>query len=58
MYASSMAVNHLPLFKIASAKFFRGIINIYLQFMSFRHIDMSQAVEILPQVGQERTYST
>ena len=32
--------------------------NIYLHFISFLHIDMTQVVEILPQVGQERTYST
>ena len=32
------------------AKFFRGNKNIYLFFMSFLHIDMTQVVEILPQV--------
>ena len=31
------------------AKFFRGNINIYLQFVSFLHIDTAQVVEILPQ---------
>ena len=40
------------------AKFFRGNKNIYLHFKSFLHIDMTGVVEILPQVGQERTYST
>ena len=40
------------------AKFFRGNKNIYLHFMSFLHIDMTQVVEILPQVRQELTYST
>ena len=40
------------------AKFFRGNKNIYLHFMSFRHIDMTQVVEILPQVRQECTCST
>ena len=40
------------------AKFFRGIKNIYLHFMSFLYIDMAQIVEILPQVRQEHGYST
>ena len=40
------------------AKFFRGNINIYSHFVSFLHIDMTQVVEILPQVRQEPTYST
>ena len=40
------------------AKFFRGNINIYLHFVSFLHIDMTQVVEILPQISQEFTYST
>ena len=40
------------------AKLFRGNINIYLQFMSFLHIDATQVVEILPQIRQEPTYST
>ena len=40
------------------AKFFRGNINIYLHFVSFLDIDMTQVVEILPQIRQERTYST
>ena len=39
------------------AKFFRGNINIYLHFVSFLHIDMTQVVEILPQVRQEPTYT-
>ena len=30
----------------------------YLHYLSFRHIDMAQVDEILPQVGQEGTYST
>ena len=30
----------------------------YLHFDSFLHIDMTQVVEILPQVGQEHTHST
>ena len=38
--------------------FCKGNENIYLHFMSFLYIDMTQMVEILPQVGQERTYST
>ena len=40
------------------AKFFRGNKNIYLQFISFLHIAMTQVVEILPQVRQELIYST
>ena len=40
------------------AKFFRGHINIYLHFVSFLPIDMTQVVEILPQIKQEPTYST
>ena len=38
--------------------FFRGNINMYLHFMLFLHIDMTQVVEILPQVRQGPTYST
>ena len=40
------------------AKFFRGNRNIYLYFMSFLQIDMTQGVEIIPQIRQEPTYST
>ena len=40
------------------AKFFRGNINIYLHFVSFLHINMTQVVEILHQIRQEPTYST
>ena len=32
------------------AKFFRGNINMYLHFMSFLHIDLTQVLKILPQV--------
>ena len=39
-------------------KFFRGNKNIHLRFMSFFHIDMTQVIEILPQVRQGHTYST
>ena len=39
------------------AKFFRGNINIYLHFITFLHIDMTQVVEIFPQVRQGLTYS-
>ena len=31
--------------------------NIYLHFMPFLHIDLTQVVEILPQVKQDITYS-
>ena len=40
------------------AIFFRGNKKHIFYFMSFLNIDMTQVVEILPQVGQERTYST
>ena len=40
------------------AKFFRGNKNIYLHFMSFPYIDITQVVEILPQVRQVLTHST
>ena len=40
------------------AKFFRGNTNIYLHFMSFLRNDITQVVEILPQVRQGTTYST
>ena len=40
------------------AKFFRGNINVYLHFMSLLHIDMTQVVEILPQIRQGPTHST
>ena len=39
------------------AKFFRGNINIYLHFVSFLHIDMTQVLKILPQVREGPTYS-
>ena len=41
-------------------KFFKGNINIYmyLHFVSFLHIDMTQVVELLPEIRQEPTYST
>ena len=32
--------------------------NIYLNFVSFLHIDATQVFEILPQIRQEPTYST
>ena len=32
--------------------------NIYLQFASFLHIDMTQVSEILSHVREERTFST
>ena len=40
------------------AKYFRKNQNIYVHFMSFLHIDMTQVVEIFPQVRQAPTYST
>ena len=38
--------------------FSEGTQNIYLHFMSFLHIDMTQVVEILRQIRQGPTYST
>ena len=40
------------------AKFFRGIINIYLRFMSLLHIDVTQVLKILPHVLPGPTYTT
>ena len=40
------------------AKFFRGNKNIYVHFMSFLQIDMTQVIETLPQVRQELAYCT
>ena len=40
------------------AKFFRGNINIYLHFMSLRHIDMTEVLKILPKLRAGPTYST
>ena len=39
------------------AKFFRGNINIYLRFVSFIHIDMTQVLKIHYQVREGSTYS-
>ena len=44
-------INPLP------AKFFRGNINIYLHFMSFLHIHLTQVLKILPQVREGPTHS-
>ena len=38
--------------------FFRGNINIYLHFVSFLHIDMTQVLNILPKLRPGPTYST
>ena len=46
------------LINLLRAKFIRGDKNICLHFMSFLHIDMTEVVEILPQVRQELTYFT
>ena len=47
----------LTWFNPLRAKFFRGDINIYLHFMSFLHIDLTQVLQILPQVSKAPTYS-
>ena len=39
------------------AKLFKGNKNIYLHFMSFLHIDLTQVLKILPQVRAGSTYS-
>ena len=38
--------------------FSEGTWNVYLHFMSFLHIDLTQVVEILPQIRQGPTHST
>ena len=45
-----------PVIHPLRAKFFRGIINIYLHFMSLLHIDMT--LKILPHVRPGPTYTT
>ena len=40
------------------AKFVRGNLNIYLDFMSFLHMDITQVVEIIPQIRQGPACST
>ena len=60
--AETLLVKDMDLFILhinpLRAKFFRGNINIYLHFVSFLYTDMTQVVEILPQVRKESTYST
>ena len=51
--ALKLSLNLNPL----HAKFFRGNINIYLHFMAYLHIDMTQVLKILPQVRPGLTYS-
>ena len=40
------------------ANFSIGTMKMYLQFISFLHIGMTQVAEIFPHVKQEFTYST
>ena len=47
----------MSLINLLRANFFRGNINIYLPFMSFLHIDVTQVLKILLQVRQGPTYS-
>ena len=49
---------HLNHFNHLRAKYFKAKKNVYLDFMSFLHIRVTQVVEILTQVRQEHTYST
>ena len=49
--------DQVPGFNLLRAEFFRGNKNIYLYFMSFLNIDMTQVVEIILDVRQECTYS-
>ena len=51
---SALFVQSLTLYM---QNFSDGTWNIYLHFMSFDYIDMTQLVEILPQIKQEPTYS-
>ena len=52
--ATGEGINLNPL----HAKFSGGTWNIYLHFMSFLHIDMTQVLKILSQVRPEPTYLT
>ena len=38
--------------------FWGGNKDIYLYFMLLHQVDMAQVVQILPQIGQQRAYST
>ena len=63
-HASTEVLLHWPLgdvdvnLTLYVLSFSRGNKNIYLHFLSFLNIDMTQVVEILPQVRQGPTYST
>ena len=50
-------VIRLPVYPLR-AKFFKRECKIYLRFISFLQIDITQEVEILPQERQGPTYST
>ena len=52
------SINDYQTFNPLRAKFLKGNRNIYLHFMSFLQIDMTQEIEILPQGRQGPTYST
>ena len=54
----SMIWNDISLFTPLRAKFFRVIQNLYLHFMSYLHIDMTQVVEILPREWAGLAYFT
>ena len=41
-----------------SENIFPGNIKMYLQFISFPHIDMTLVIEIIPHVRPEHNYST
>ena len=57
MDSASMNVG-IDLLNPLRVEFFTGNKNIYLHFMSFLHIDMTQVVEILARVRQGPTYFT
>ena len=51
------ARKNIECFNPLRAKLLRGIIYIYLYFMSLLHIDMTHILKILPQVRPGPTYS-
>ena len=58
LFANKDSICKLDILTLYVLIFLRENINIYLQFVSFVHIDTTQLVEILTQIRQEPTYST
>ena len=55
---NELILSCLSMFNPLRAKFFIVNINMYLPFMSFLHIDMTQELKILPGVRPGPTYTT